>query len=120
MAANATDQFLLDTLAAIIAQGNVLSLHTASPGTTGASEVTGGTYGRKTFAWGTPTIVAGEARATGTTQQMNVPAGVTVTHYGVRKTDGTFLYGKALNPGATLTANGVIDVTPSHSYAGPT
>ncbi|ASR87197.1 hypothetical protein SEA_LASTHOPE_29 [Mycobacterium phage LastHope] len=115
----ATDQFKLDTLAAILAQGNLLSLHSADPGKTGASEITGGGYGRKTFTWGAPAIVGNEARATGTTQQMNVAAGVAVTHYGVRKADGTFLYGKALSPGATLNANGVIDVTPTHSYGDP-
>ncbi|UTN93220.1 hypothetical protein SEA_SUNFLOWER1121_28 [Mycobacterium Phage Sunflower1121] len=115
----ATNQFKLDILAAILAQGNVLSLHSADPGTTGASEITGGGYARKTFAWGTPAMVGSVASSTGATQQMNVAAGVAVTHYGVRKTDGTFLYGKALNPGATLNANGVIDVTPTHSYGDP-
>ncbi|QWK51363.1 hypothetical protein SEA_STINSON_30 [Mycobacterium phage Stinson] len=120
----AADQFKLDTLAAILAQGNVLSLHGGDPGKTGANEITGGGYGRKTFAWGAPAIVSGgaddgKAKATGATQQMNVPAGVAVTHYAVRKADGTFLYGKALSPGATLNANGVIDVTPTHTYGDP-
>ncbi|QFG09412.1 head protein [Mycobacterium phage Yuna] len=120
----ATNQFKLDVLAAILAQGALLSLHSADPGTTGASEITGGGYARKTFAWGTAAIVSGgaddgKAKSTGTTQTMNVAAGVAVTHYGVRKADGTFLYGKALNPGVTLNANGVVDVTPTHTYGDP-
>ncbi|QFG11450.1 head protein [Mycobacterium phage Ekdilam] len=120
----ATNQFKLDALAAILAQGNLLSLHSADPGTTGASEITGGGYARKTFAWGTAAIVSGgvddgKAKSTGSTQNMSVPAGVAVTHYAVRKADGTFLYGKALNPGVTLNAAGSIDVTPTHTYGDP-
>ncbi|ASR85628.1 hypothetical protein SEA_AMGINE_27 [Mycobacterium phage Amgine] len=120
----ATNQFKLDVLAAILAQGNVLSLHSADPGTTGASEITGGGYARKTFAWGTPAIVSGgaddgKAKSTGTTQSVPVPANVAITHYGIRKTDGTFLYGKPLSPGATLNAAGSIDVTPTHTYGDP-
>ncbi|QIG61540.1 hypothetical protein SEA_XIMENITA_30 [Mycobacterium phage Ximenita] len=115
----ATDAFKLAKLAAIIADGVVLSLHSADPGTTGANEITGGSYARKTFAWSTPVMAGGLATAAGATQQMNVPAGVAITHYGIRTTGGTFLYGKALNPGATLNANGVIDVTPTHTYGDP-
>lgn len=119
----AADQFKLDILSAIIAQGNLLSLHSGDPGKTGASELTNGAggYARKTFAWGAVAIVSGgaddgKAKATGATTLMNVPGGTAVTHYGVRKSDGTFLYGKPMSPGATLTADGVIDVTPTHTY----
>ncbi|AKF15206.1 hypothetical protein SEA_SHEDLOCKHOLMES_29 [Mycobacterium phage ShedlockHolmes] len=114
-----TDAFKLSVLAQILAQGNVLALYSADPGTTGANEISGGGYARKTFAWGAGAIVGGVATATGATQQMNVPGSVAVTHYGVLNSGGVFQYGKALNPGATLNAAGVIDVTPSHSYAGP-
>lgn len=117
----AANQFKLDALSALIALGNVLRLHTADPGTTGANEVTGGAYGRKTFAWGTPAIVSGgtdngKAKALGATTTMNIPGGVAVTHYSVGKADGTFLYGKPLDPGVTLTADGAVDVTPTHTY----
>lgn len=120
----ATNQFKLDVLAAILAQGNLLSLHSADPGTTGASEISGGGYARKTFAWGATAIVSGgaddgKAKSTGATTNMSIPGGVAVTHYGVRKADGTFLYGKPLNPGATLNAAGSIDVTPTHTYGDP-
>ncbi|AEK09841.1 hypothetical protein FGG30_gp029 [Mycobacterium phage Pixie] len=114
-----TDAFKLSVLAQILAQGNVLALYSADPGTTGANEISGGSYARKTFAWPAGAIVGGAAVSTAAAQQMNVPGGVSVTHYGVLNSSGVFQYGKALNPGATLNAPGVIDVTPSHSYSGP-
>lgn len=117
----AANQFKLDALSAIIGLGNVLRLHTGDPGTTGANEVTGGSYSRKTFVWGAPAIVSGgtdngKAKAFGATTTMNIPGGVAVTHYSVGKADGTFLYGKPLEPGTTLTADGAVDVTPTHTY----
>ena len=52
------------------------SLHTADPGTTGASEVTGGSYARVSA--GFPAASAGSSTNAGAT--INVPAGTTVTH----------------------------------------
>ncbi|AAD17594.1 hypothetical protein TM4_27 [Mycobacterium phage TM4] len=121
----ATDAFKLAIANAIGAQGALISLHSADPGktdaTANATEISGAGYTRKLTAWGAPVIVSGgaddgKARITGSTQQFNVPGGVPITHYAVRKADSTFLYGKPLAPGATLTGNGVIDVTPTHTY----
>uniref|UniRef100_A0AAU8GNW2 Minor tail protein n=1 Tax=Mycobacterium phage Pharb TaxID=3136626 RepID=A0AAU8GNW2_9VIRU len=117
--ATSTDAFKLSVLASILAQGNVLSLHSGDPGTTGANEISGGSYARKTFSWPAAAIVGGAAVSAAVAQQMNVPGGVAVTHYGIYDSSGVFQYGKALNPGATLNAAGVIDVTPSHTYSGP-
>ncbi|AYR01628.1 hypothetical protein SEA_SCARLETT_28 [Mycobacterium phage Scarlett] len=119
--AGATDAFKLVVITAIGAQGALISLHSADPGVTGASEITGGSYARKTTTWGTAAIVsggadAGKAQIVGSTQSFAVPAGVPVAYYSVRKTDGTFLYAKPLTPGVTLNAAGSIDVTPSHTY----
>ncbi len=65
---------------AYTAEGIRGSLHTADPGATGASEVTGGSpaYARKALTWtagttGTATASAG----------FDVPASVTVTHGGI-------------------------------------
>lgn len=62
------------------------SLHTAAPGTTGASEVTGGSpaYARKTLTWTAGTT--GSATATAT---YDVPASTTVTHGGIWNGDAT-------------------------------
>lgn len=67
-----------------------LSLHTADPGTTGTSEVTGGSpaYARKAITWGSPTsgVITG-------TVTFDVPAATTVAWVGVFSavSGGTFL-----------------------------
>ena len=78
-----------------------VSLHTADPGLTGASEVAGGSYARQ--------AVAFDAAASGATQNTaiedftNMPA-VTVTHGGVwdAVSGGNFLYGDALSASKTV------------------
>lgn len=52
---------------------------TADPGQTGASEVTGGTYAR---VQGTFTAAANGTRNLDADVEINIPAGVTVTHAG--------------------------------------
>lgn len=58
-----------------------VSLHTADPGTTGASEVTGGSpaYARKAITF---SAAAAGARTSSSQPVFDVPAGVTVTHVG--------------------------------------
>ncbi|QFP94816.1 hypothetical protein SEA_MARSHAWN_30 [Mycobacterium phage Marshawn] len=119
--AGGTDAFKQATVTAIGAQGALISLHSADPGTTGANELTGGSYARKTTTWGAATIITGgadngKAQIVGSTLQFNVPGNVAVAFYAVRKADGTLLYSKPLTPGVTLNAAGVIDVTPTHVY----
>lgn len=67
-----------------------LSLHTGDPGTTGASEVSGGSpaYARKAITWGS----ASNGVITGTVT-FDVPAGTTITWVGVWSlvTGGNFL-----------------------------
>ncbi len=65
------------------------SLHTADPGTTGTSEVVGGSYARKPLTW-TAGGVDGVVTASAT---FDVAAGTTVTHAGLwtALTAGTFL-----------------------------
>lgn len=67
-----------------------LSLHTADPGTTGASEVSGGSpaYARMAVTWSAPTNGVITASVT-----FDVPAGTTVAYVGVwsAATAGTFL-----------------------------
>lgn len=66
-----------------------VSLHTGSPGSSGASEVSGGGYARKAVTWGAAS--AGVATQTGSVT-FDVPASTTVTHIGVwsSATGGTF------------------------------
>lgn len=79
---------------AVTALGNSISLHTADPGTTGASEATGGTpaYARKTTTWAAG---ASDGVATGSPVVFDVPAG-TYTHLGVWN-GSTFIGGAALS-----------------------
>lgn len=88
-----------------------ISLHTADPGTTGASEVTGGTYARVATTWG----AASNGSSVGSQVTLNVPAGVTVTHWGLwsAATGGTFEYGGALATPEAFGAAGTLAHTPT-------
>ena len=91
--------------AAYAAQGSWLSLHTGTPGSTGASEATGGSYSRKQTTWGT----AASSTVTGTEVTFDVPAG-SYSHWGLwtAATGGTFLDGGALTATVTLSAPGQV------------
>lgn len=80
------------------------SLHTATPGTTGASEATGGGYARQATTWN----VAASSAKTNSTALTFATTGVTAnTHVGTwnASTAGTYAIGAAL--GASVTAASV-------------
>lgn len=83
--------------------GIYVSLHTADPGETGANEVTGGSYARKTGTWGTASN--GEISITADIEFGDMPA-VTVTHVGLfdASTAGNFLWSGALTASQTVDA----------------
>ncbi len=89
-----------------------VSLHTSDPGSTGASEATGGgpAYARKALTFAAS--VSGTAAAAEVT--FDVPAG-TFTHFGVWSavTAGTFRGGNALAASQTFAAQGQLKVTVS-------
>lgn len=78
------------------------SLHTANPGTTGASEVTGGApaYARKAVTWGAASngVITGQVT-------FDVPTGITVAYAGLWSalTAGTFQDGGAVTSQAFST-----------------
>lgn len=86
------------------------SLHTADPGSTGTSEVTGGTpaYARKALTWAAAS--GGSKGAAMVT--FDVPAG-TITHFGLwtAVTGGTFRGGAALPANETYGAQGTYDLS---------
>lgn len=88
--------------------GTAVSLHTADPGTTGASEVTGGSYARVATTWA---VASGSARQ-GSQVTLNVPAGTTITHFGIWS-GSTFLCGGPLSAPETFAAAGTYLLTPS-------
>lgn len=80
-----------------------LSLHTADPGDTGTSEVTGGSYGRQVV-----TFNAAASKTTSNTSAVTftgMPA-TTVTHIGIwsASTSGTFWWGGSLTASRTTAA----------------
>lgn len=93
-----------------------ISLHTASPGTTGAAEVTGGAYARVATTW---SAASGSSRA-GSPVTINVPASTTVTHFGIwsAASGGTYKRGGALSSSETFGSAGTYTLTPSLSGQG--
>lgn len=102
---------------AVTALGGYISLHTADPGTTGASEATGGSpaYARKLTTW---TGGASDGSVPGSQVTFDAPAG-TYTHFGIwtAATGGTFIGGVALSSSVTLGAQGQVLVTPTVNAA---
>ena len=86
IAVDATKQSLATHYGTLFTHGSV---HTADPGTTGASEVTGGTpaYARKPLTWTAGTTGTGTASAT-----YDIPSGITAAWGGIWSalTAGTF------------------------------
>lgn len=101
--ADAAKNLMLDQLDA---QGLFISLHTADPGLTGASEASGGSpaYARQSVTF---SAAAGGALDSSNTPVLDVPAG-TYTHFGVWSlaTAGTFYVGGALSASETFAAQG--------------
>lgn len=100
---------MLDALGAVAVWA---SLHTADPGTTGASEVTGGSpaYARKAITWN---AASGGALDNNANPTFDVPAGVTVSHYGLWSavSGGTFYGGNALSASESFTGQGQYNMT---------
>ncbi|HWU23095.1 MAG TPA: hypothetical protein VN088_16275 [Nocardioides sp.] len=86
------------------------SLHTADPGATGASEVSGGSpaYARKTVAYTTASGGTGCDLSAAVT--FDVPAS-TITHYGLWDASANFLGGEALSASQTFASQGTYELT---------
>lgn len=87
-----------------------ISLHTADPGGTGASEVTGGSYARQLASFGT--VASGSASNDANMDFTSMPA-CTVTHMGVWTlvSAGTWLWG------GILTASKVVNAGDTFRFA---
>lgn len=97
----------------IAGAGARITFHTADPGTTGANEVTG--TGRPATTWG----AASNGSRAGSQVTAPIPAGTTVTHWGISSaaTGGTFLGGWALAQPETFGSAGEIQHTPTLTVA---
>lgn len=108
----------LETAAdAVTDLGGYISLHTADPGSNGASEASGGSpsYARKQTSW---TGGASDGSITGSQVTIDAAAG-TYTHFGIwtAASGGTFIGGGSLDSSAVLGAQGTVKVTPTVSAA---
>lgn len=93
----------------VAAAGTRISFHTADPGATGTSEVSG--TGRPATTWG----AASNGSRAGSQVSAPIPGGTTVTHWGIfsAATGGTFLFGAALTASETFGSAGTIQHTPT-------
>lgn len=111
IAVNATKEALADTYIALAERA---SLHTASPGSTGTNEATGGSpaYARQTPTWSADAVDDGVRAATEVT--FDVPAG-TYTHWGLWTAAGVFVDGGALSSSVVLGIQGQVKATPTYT-----
>lgn len=95
--------------------GTWISAHTGDPSTTGANEVTGGTYARQQTTWA---AASGGSRA-GSQVTIPIPAATTVTHWGfwTASTAGTFRGGFALSSSEAFGSAGTFLHTPTITVA---
>lgn len=86
-----------------------LSLHTADPGLTGASEVSGGSYARSSTAFD---VAASKATQNTAAESFTGMPAVTVTHCGIwdASTAGNFLIGGALAASKVVNAGDTFNV----------
>lgn len=110
-----TDSGLDDQVNGIASAATRISFHTADPGTTGASEISGS---RPATTWGAAEAHTGPPagrKRVGSQVSQSVGAGVTVTHWGLwtAATGGTFKYGGPLPAPEAFGSAGTIQHTPT-------
>ena len=90
-----------------------VSLHTADPGATGASEMAGGLYARSTNAIASFAAASGKANTSNASITVTAAA-ATATHWGLwtASSGGSFLVGGTLSP-SVVCSNGLAVVIPS-------
>lgn len=87
-----------------------VSLHTGDPSTTGANEVTGGSYARVSATWNSP---SGGSVTNSNSLSINLPASTTASYFGIwsASSSGTYYVGGALSPSVTTgTSAGVVTI----------
>jgi hypothetical protein len=93
--------------------GKYISLHSSSPLTTGANEITGGSYVRVATTWGAES----GGVSLGTQVTINVPAGTTIAFFGIwtAASGGTYIDGGSLPASETYGGNGTYLLTPTYT-----
>jgi hypothetical protein len=95
--------------------GKYISLHSASPGTTGANEITGGTYARVATTWGAES----GGVSVGSQVTINVPAGATIAYFGINTaaTGAAYVDGGPLPASETYSGAGSYLLTPTYAVS---
>lgn len=106
---------LNDAVNGIATAADRISAHTADPGSTGTSEVTGGSYARQTTVWAT---AAGGSRV-GSQVAIPIPAGTTVRYWGLWSSGGVFRGGFALAADEVFGSAGTLNHTPTLTATNP-
>jgi hypothetical protein len=98
-----------NALTGVTGSAGYISLHSADPGTTGASEISGGTYARVAVTWGS---ASGGSIANTNTITINVPASTTVAYFGLWSagSGGTYEMGGALSSSQTFSTAGTFTI----------
>lgn len=105
--ATAEDAALTGIVGSSGLNGGYLSAHTATPGTTGASEVSYQSGARAAITWASAS--AGTV-ATSNTQALAIPASTTITYVGTwtASSSGTYYIGAALTSSQTFSTTGTL------------
>ncbi len=96
-------------LTAVTSSTLYISLHSTDPGTTGASEIAGGSYARIAVTWAS---AAAGSIANSNTLTINVPTSTTVAYFGLwsAQTAGTYYVGGALSSSQTFNTAGTFTI----------
>lgn len=105
-----------DAVSGFTADFTYISLHSASPGTTGANEISGGSYARVATTW----AAASDSASTGSQVTLNVPASTTIAYFGIwtAGSAGTYGGGGPLSSSETYNSAGTYELTPTVSGSG--
>lgn len=97
-------------VAGLTAAATHVSLHTASPGTDGDNEVSGGAYTRESVSWA---AASSGSAATDANIVFDVPTGVTITHLGYwsASSGGTFYGWRSLNASQAFSSTGTYTIS---------
>lgn len=111
--ANAVLNALLNATSFSLAGDPYVSLHTGDPGTTGANEVTGGTYTRQQVPFNA--AASGSAKNTAAISYTLMPT-ATVTHIGIWSavSAGTYYIGGALAASIGVSSGNTLSLTAEH------
>ena len=94
-------------LTGMVATATYMGINTGDPGTSGANEVSGGSYVRQAISWGT---ASGSSIANSGALSFSIPASTTVDYSSMwnASTSGTYGFGQTLSATITFVTAGTL------------